>query len=269
MSALQSQTPQQVCENILVEKKHYNIEHCILPSENAVVDHLLARRLELRDAYEELYNTLQGHSRALEIFLDLVLRTATSWHPEKIQESRADRDELESVNQQIAKHASELAALLEERSELHNTSSFTSDTHYHVCHVIEAASEHNQRFTYYVKDGLKALTSRFDLKYWPSLSEFVQILASDAQNAVIEPTDPMTAAATASERSSKADFFRAMFAGIEEISDENYGQLPPNFRLTDRTLAALGNCALNLASDDLVDEGYVKRLRQRERTRTK
>src|SRR5690606_14288078 len=50
MSSPQTTNPQQACEAILIEGKRYNIEHGILPSENAVADRLLARGVELRDA---------------------------------------------------------------------------------------------------------------------------------------------------------------------------------------------------------------------------
>lgn len=155
--------------------------------------------------------------------------------------------------------------LLERRSDLHNTSGFSSDTHYHVCDVLEAASQHNYLFTSYIQDRLNALRGQFDLKYWPSLSEFVQVLALDAKTANMTASDPLTAAATAAARPSKADFFKALFAAIEENAAENYGQLPSGFKLSDRTLASLGNCALDLGPNDLVDDAYIKRFRQRER----
>ncbi|HRK23036.1 MAG TPA: hypothetical protein PLX06_14555, partial [Fimbriimonadaceae bacterium] len=66
--------------------------------------------------------------------------------------------------------------------------------------------------------------------------------------------------------SSKADFFKALFAAIDENSANSYGQLPRDFKLTDRTLASFANCALDLGPDDLVDDAYMKRLRQRERS---
>src|SRR5690606_35093500 len=54
-------SPQQTCENILIDDKTYNVEHNILPSENAIIDRLLARRLELNEAYGELYDKLHLH----------------------------------------------------------------------------------------------------------------------------------------------------------------------------------------------------------------
>lgn len=96
----------------------------------------------------------------------------------------------------------------------------------------------------------------------------MRVLATDADCARLEATDPLTAAATTATRPSLADFFKALFAAIEENSAENYGQLPRGLKLTDNTLASLANCALGLDPDDLVDGPYVKRLRQRERGET-
>ncbi len=169
------------------------------------------------------------------------------------------------VNHQIAHKAEELAALLEHRTDLNNTSGFSSETHYHVCDVIEAASEHNYLFNSWIKDRLNALCGQFDLKYWPSLHQFLRELATDTENAGMAATDPLTAASTTASRPSRADFFKALFAAIEENSARNYGLLPSGFKLTDDTLASLANCALNLGPEELTDSTYVKRLRQRER----
>jgi len=263
MSSLQPKSPQQICEDLLYEGKRYNIEHQILPSENAVADRLLARGTELKDAYQELHEKL--YLPALKVFLDLLLSTAAFWNPEKINAARTARNEIANINQQVARKAAELADLLERRSELHNTSGFSSNTHYHVCDVIEAASEHNYLYQTQVKKHLDALCYQFDLKYWPSLSQFLEVVSSDAESALMEATDPITAAATTSSRNSRADFFKALFAVIELSSSQRGGLLPAGLKLTDSALASLANCALGLDADDLVDSAYVKRLRQRER----
>ncbi|KAA0553100.1 hypothetical protein [Escherichia coli] len=267
MSSVQSIDAQQLCENILLAEKQYNSEHHILPSESAVADRLLVRSVEMKSVYEELHGKLHTHPPALQVFLRLVLSAAAFWSPEKIQKARAQRDDLENVNRHIGRIATDLATLLEQRDELHNTSGFSSDTHYHVGEVINAASQDNYLFQVHVRDKLDSLYGQFDLKYWPPLSRFVAELASDANNAAMEATDPMTAAATSAARSSQADFFKALFAYIDENSAENHGKLPKEFKLTDRTLASLANCALNLGPDEQVDDTYVKRLRQRERSK--
>lgn len=262
---MQSIDPQQVCEGILLAEKQYNIEHGILSNENAVVDLLLARGVELVDPYKELYDKLHKYPGALISFISMLLGTVASWSPDKIAKARSGRERLTAVNQQIANKAAELAHLLDERTQLHNHSSFYSDTHYHVCKVIEEAARGNYFFSHYVQTELKSLRGQFDLKYWPAMSDFVRVLATDAERARTEAADPLTAAATATSRSSRADFCRALFAAIEENSAENYGFLPRGFKLTDNTYASLVNCVLNLGPEDLMDGAYVKRLRQRQR----
>lgn len=265
MSPHQPDDPKQVCERILLEGKRYNIEHRMLRSEVAVADRLLARGLELAEAYKELYSKLHAQPGALHTFLGLILSTAAFWSPEKIAEARAARGDLEEVNRQIARKAAELARMLQQRSDLHNTSGFSGDTHYHVCEVIEAAAKNNYLFRSHVQERLEGLYSQFDLKYWPTVSDFLQELASDAEAAGPEASDSLTAAATAASRPSLTDFFKALFAAIEENCARKYGQLPQGFRVTDNTLASLANCSLDLRDEKLVDGPYVKRLRQRAR----
>ncbi|HBO3861926.1 hypothetical protein [Pseudomonas aeruginosa] len=262
-------SPQQTCENILIDDKTYNVEHNILLSENAIIDCLLARRLELNEAYGELYDKLHLHPRALPAFLSLLLSTAAFWAPDKIARARGQRDELVDTNQQIAQKAEELAQLLEHRSNLHNTSGFSSDTHYHICNVIEDAAKDHYLFNAYVKERLNTVRNQFEWKYWPTVEQFVRSLGRDANGAELEATDPLTRAATAATRHSPADFFKALFAAIEENSEQSGGPLPEGFRLSDATLASLVNCALDLGPDELKDSAYVKRLRQRERNSDK
>jgi hypothetical protein len=118
----------------------------------------------------------------------------------------------------------------------------------------------------YLRDSLRGLSAQFDLKYWPTPGEFMQALSDDADAAIPEATDPLTEAATRASRASKADFFKALFVALDENRVREHGFLPNNFKLTDETLASLGTCALDLGADEIVDGGYVKRLRQRERT---
>lgn len=252
MNAPERTNSKQACEDILKEEKRYNIEHNILPSENAVADRLLARHLELTDAYDELHSKLAPYPGALQVFIGLILITAAFWNPEKIRQARAARDELETVNRQIARAATELAAMLRQRSDLHDTSGFSSDTHYHVCDVIGAASRDNHLFTVRVQERLDALSTQFDLKYWPTLGDFVQELASDADAVELRASDPLTAAATNGTRHSLTDFFKALFAAIEANTIRSCGRLPGNFKLTDGALASFVNCALNLDANDIV-----------------
>lgn len=266
MSSIQTEKPQQICEQILFNGKQDKIAKNILFSENKVADRLLARGVELKDAYEELHMKLHRHPHALQAFLDVLLSTAAFWNEERIQLARTARTTLINFNQQIARKAAELSVLLQQRSDLHNRSDFSSNTHYHVCDIMKDAAQGNYLFQSYVRDELAKLTYRFDLKYWPTPSAFLQEIADDAERAVVYATDPLTAAATASSRPSLSDYLKALFAAIEENGASYYGPLPQDFSVTDRTLATLTNCALGLEPDDLINDVYMKRFRQRLRS---
>ena len=265
MTTVGTTDPTKICEDILIEGKTYNLEHNIWPSENVVIDRLFARRLELVDAYAEIHKKLHTTAHGIKSILDIVLNVAVLWNPDRVADSRNARERLEAVNSEIAEKAAELAALLDERSEIGNTSGFASDTHYHIAEVIEAASADNGFFQYHLKEELLPLRSRYDLKYWPTLADIMRVIALDADCADTDATDPLTRAAATGSRGSRADFFKALFASMEENSVRNHGHLPQDFRLSDNALASLANCALDLGPDDLLDSIYVKRLRQRER----
>lgn len=257
----------EICERILRAARSDRIEKAILPSEVEIIDRLLERGLELDDAYKELYSKLYDYPTALKVFFDLLQSTAAFWSPKANLEARKGRSRLIEVNREIEEKAAALASLLTERTELKNHSGFSCDTHYHPVDVIHAAAERNYSYQYWVKEKLEALTGQFDLKYWPSLSEVVQAIADDAAQATPTPHDPVTHAGTEGSRASLADSFKAFFASLEESTMRNYGFLPNNFELTDRSVASLMSCALGLGPDDAVDSTYVKRMRQRQRER--
>lgn len=255
----------QACEDIIREDRCYNIKNNIWKSQVAIADRLLRRGLELGPAYDELYQKLHQHPHGLAAFLELVMEVAALWNPEGIARARAGRDELNAINQKIAEYAAELASLLERRADLPDHSGFGSDTFHHICDVIAAAGEKNSLYTGYVQEGMDALRTRFDLKYWPTVGEFLGALAMDASTARVEATDPVTEAATAASRASLADFVKGLFADIDENKMANHGRLPDNLTITDGTYAALITCALDLEGDATLSSDYVKGIRQRMR----
>jgi len=265
MTELSSTDPITTCERILRENEFQNRELELLRSENEVIAHMLGRQLELADAYRELHYKLAPYPPALEVFFRAFISTAAFWNPKRVAEARDGRRRLEMVNDLIADKATQLADLLQEREALHNDSGFASNTHYHVCRVIEDAARDIHLYNSWVRDRLRNLRQQFDLKYWPRMHDFVNELARDASDATLEATDSITAAATTGPRGSRADFFKALIAAMEENGAAEGGFLPIGFKLSDDCLASLANCALNLDEQELVDGAYVKRLRQRRR----
>ena len=269
MTLHQPTNPRQICESYLNQQKCYNIENHILRSENAVIDRLLERGVEMMVAYKEMHDKLGKQVSALEVFLSLILSTAAYWSPEKMLKEREQRKALSQVNQKIGAKAIELAKLLQKRDEIHNSSALSSNTHYSVFGVIEAAAKDNHLFNSWLRTKFVALHGQFDLKYWPSLEECMDEVATNAIQATIETTNQLTAAGTKSTRPSLADYFRGLFAAIEQNSERDFGQLPTGLVLTDSTFAMIANCALDLSEDEMVDGPYVKGIRQRQREEEK
>lgn len=267
MTSIDQRKALQVCEDILLDKKARNIQDRILPSENIVIDRLLERRGEVQYAYNELYSKLGKNLPALITILELLITVSSTHNLEEVKKSRDTERQLNEVNRQICSKATELAELLKRRSELINTSCFTTDTHYHICNIISEASLSNPYFTSYLQDKLKQLQGRFDLKYWPRLDDVMKTIADDARMAVPVAIDSITKAATIGVRASLADYFRALFEAIECNRQKECGFLPNDFKLTDNSIATLANCALGLMPEDIIDGPYVKILRNRESNR--
>lgn len=251
------------CEAVLRAEIAYNTANKILPSVNRVAERLLSRTVELHDAYLEVHAKLEATEVGIGVFFDGLLNTTAFWNPKKLATARDMRARLDDLNDEIAKKASELAVLLEKRSTINGQDGFYSDTHCDVLEVMEVAARDNPLYEMHVGEKVRALRGRYDLKYWPSLGEFVATVAQDAREAVVEASNPLTAAGTASKRASQADFFRTWFKRIDH--DRRQNLLPPNFELSDSAYASFGNCVLNLGASEVVDSVYVKRLRQRDR----
>lgn len=255
------------CDALLRRERQARVEQNILGSEVRVIDRLLSRQLELKDAYEELSLKLSGHHQALKVFFDQLLCVAAFWNPAAHVQARRHRATLVSLNRAISEAATSLAGLLEQHSHVMNHSGFSCNTHYHPLNVLHSAAAGNYLYEHWVKDDLRCLQGRFDLKYWPTLEEFVRELANDAASATPEPSDPLTAAGTESSRASLADTFKSFFTALDDVTVTNHGFIPDDFQLADRSAAALLSCALDLGPDEVVDAAFVKRLRQRERER--
>ena len=267
MTLVPKSNPQEYCRNLLLAEKRDREDRGILPSECAIIDILLARDLEMAAVYDELCARLFGNEQGIRAILSMIVSSAAFWHPLQLKEVRERKKELREKNEKIAKLASELASVITQRSNLHETSRLLSDTTDDICEVIERASRNNPLFHSWLEKPLRNLGSQFDTKYWPSLATIIMEISRDAEGAGIDATDELTAAALVSERPSNADFLRAFYQGFDSDSLTNGGFLPDGFRLTDRSMASLMSCALNLDPDQPIEAQYVKRVRQRDRLR--
>lgn len=255
----------QNCETLLRTMMEDLQAKGIWPNVRSIIGGMLKRRIELSDVYEEVYASLAQKHRALYVFWDVFVHAADGWNPEKNQAARRAREELVGVNGRISELADQLAALLDRRDDLHNYSGFNSNTQSQILDIVHEASEHNGLYESYAKEDVERLQYQYDPKYWPSLSEVIQAIGTDAEMAEVTANDPATEAATASRKSGLSDFVRAFLARIDDNRVRECGFIPNSFALSDGSLASLVNCGLDLAVEELVDADFIKRFRQRER----
>ena len=100
--------------------------------------------------------------------------------------------------------------------------------------VLEEASESNPLFKTYLQDNLGALRYRFDLKYWPSLADCVEVIAVDAQRATVCAFDSLAQASTAGpHRGRVPDFFKALFEALGQRTTKRGCFLPDGYLPSD------------------------------------
>ena len=102
------------------------------------------------------------------------------------------------------------------------------------------------------------IVAQYVLKYWPSLSAIVGVLAEEAATAQINAWNDSLAAATSGQRASKSGFLNALFTIIEESHHWPHFGMPRNFALTNQAWATLTNSLLNLCDDQMATEDSVK-----------
>lgn len=216
----------------------------------------------MNELYDEFAS--RGWSRqTIEQCFRIVLSTLAYWKPDQLAQAREERRQLDCTNARIAKVSEELATLLRQREGLHNVSGFGSDTHYSIIDLILDAGREVAMFEGWVKKHLLPIQGQYDLKYWPGIDQVIWALGRDAKTAQSRPHDPLTEAGTESVRPSISDTVRALIRAIEEHRDCACSRIPSDFSISDKGLATILSCALDLDADQLKDAGYIKGIRQR------
>ncbi len=132
--------------------------------------------------------------------------------------------------------------------EVQERSSLRSDIYYHFIDAVSGVGEGNGLFESHIKKELERLTYKFDLKYWPSISEFITAVGADAGKAVTVVSDSTAVAATEGCCPGLADFLKTFIANLAVNRVRRHGWIPNNFSLSDSEMASLVNCALGWKS---------------------
>lgn len=234
-------------------------------SDYAVIKRLIERYSELEPHVKVMYQTLTIPQ--MNRFIDLVIDAVALGNESEVEEVRTAPKELKVINDNISKLAFELAEQLDKRTQLHEKTSFTSNTHYALFKLIEDAGQSNYMFESYLKESLRNTVGPYDLRYYPSISQIVTQLGIDAQNASIETSSELDLILTRTERPSSADQIRAILRTVQ-FSKENDGdsccfKIPDDFELSNQAIAAFVNAAFDIPFDKLVDDLQVRNAKRK------
>jgi hypothetical protein len=261
-----------------------NKERKIWPSNNAVIDRMLADSKNMVSVYDELFRICPRGYRAgstwecWQYVINGIVETAAGWSPKKMESVRdalkeiRGADGVKGLNKSIQEKALELASLLRKRDQLCELNSLARPDDYHPLDLIEPATkiadEHDKRqtthylYTSWIKESLDALRSRFGLKYWPRTADMLEAMAG-MQDIEPVPCDTLDAAALKSRQASDRDFLRALEAAMQD----DHFRIGKAIKFSDTSLAAIANCVLGL--DGEIEPGTIKKFRADERKRNR
>lgn len=269
-------TPTERIEAFLRTERAVLIEQGVWPSNVVVIDNMLANSPSLAEAYADILaqarpgtfgewiDTQEAWQRIVYTIVDV----AAGWSPARVGESREAVRRVAELSDEIAKKASELAALLRAREAHRAKHSITGPDDYHpldVLNLAAARSDEDQAYRYgtWIAPRLGPLAADFDLKYWPRTADFLDALA-ELQTASTEPYDELSRAAMSTRQGgSPLEFVRALDEALDNL--EKYEGI--RVELSHRTIAEISNAALALSVDELVTRGAVKAARARQRRR--
>ncbi|WP_337263630.1 MULTISPECIES: hypothetical protein [unclassified Serratia (in: enterobacteria)] len=225
-----------------------------------VFERLIVRHSEMKAVYVELEEKKVTDLR-LWVLLEQCVFAGGFGTADRHAALRADHRELQVLCEDISVMSIQLAQLIRRRSEiLNNSGCFNVDRMLRLTDYIDEAGYENGLYRTYIQPKLDELNG-FDLRYWPDIADLLQTLGEEP--AEVECRDEATAAIVGARRASHTDFFRQFFSRLCEVSDGSYRGLPLRFRLSDGAMATLSNIICDRPPDEMIDEVYVKRLRQR------
>ncbi|WP_343597678.1 hypothetical protein [Acinetobacter sp.] len=258
------------CHEILLEIQAYNNDNDIYSTWDKVINRLLVNNsVDLKKAYSELHEKLNNHPNALKALLEGLIHLAASFSPEQIGQEREKKKNIENLNKKIEKTARLLSSLLQRKNALKEQGGFSCSGDSSVLKLIMNASNINGHFNTFVRDKLQQLEGQYDSKYWPRLSECLDVLANDIVNSHVESSDSIVEAQISKTKAGTlTHFVEAFYEVINDNRSVNYGHIPNDFNLTDSSLATLVNCSLGLDLSELKGSEFIKTIRSRVKTNT-
>lgn len=248
-----------ICYQYLIAERKNFIKNEIWPGKVTIINRMLDENLNMSFVYREILDKTQ-HSHQCESVLSVIINAGFQWSREATGDLRRQKKALATLNHQISEVSRTLASLLDQRSEIANSSGVVCESFDCITEAIAAASEDNHFYHSNVEIPLRQLSDRFDLKHWPSIADVARAISDNSNNMDTYVRDSSSAAAIDSLKHTTYDYFRGILSELGEAKKGVTFPIPRDFSFTDTSLATIANCSMELEEE--VVGGYVKRFRQ-------
>jgi hypothetical protein len=225
----------------------------------------------MRPVYDELLKKLP-RDLAWQTALDRIVFCAAVFNPIKMKEKRTALQESKELLESIAAATDGLRELMEkyyDHSEKHSISTpdYISDPFF----LIDSAAAFDDRISYlyeqYIKEKLLFINN-FDTRYFPDTEQLLASLSRQIREHVPVSTSLVAPKALSFRKSSAADFYRSLVAALKLYTEPGSGEIiPSNFAFTDKAIANITNCALDLHGANQIEPGNVKAWRSQDMIR--
>lgn len=218
---------------------------------------MLAHRDRLADAFFEIAEKLKLEAERRTL-LGLVMSSGAPWSLDLQPPEAAREVELLHLNRQIAAASTLLGGLLRRREEM-SVKGPIRDTVYWPADAMARVFQATGKQTG-VAAGLLALQGAFNTDHWPSMPDICKVIALNAE-AAMKPEDlPFEVLNVMPPRERARRFVHTLLQAMR-IGNAHVFPLPEDFYLSDATLTALTNVALDLHAPDSVMASEIRGLR--------
>jgi hypothetical protein len=246
----------------LEENKASNIWMTYWP----VMERLIARAEELTIVFDEIVEKF-GYSDRDEgyppnnSYVWLILEhiwVSSDYCKADVVNARADLQELKKLQKEIVEQSSKLADSLRKQNEFYESSGFHRQDYQSVTDMIDLASESNGLHKSHLSPKLKALSTQYDLKYWPSRAGVIQAIADYEKKQPLPKHEQLPDTVIKGRASDIKDFVLAFDRKFDDMNG-----LPSGFKFTNKAMAEIINVVLDLQPDKLVTPDAIKTVRGR------
>ncbi|MCW1877219.1 hypothetical protein OMR58_22480 [Erwinia sp. INIA-01] len=207
-----------------------------------VLDRFLERTHEMRPVWENIARQRLSEAQC-HCLVEQLAYAGKYASDEERKRLKDDHKRLIQLNEDIREHAKLMALKMRERDALLNRNDFIADTAYHIIDLTNQAAESNSRYRSYIRDPLVVLRNRYELKYWPSISDVIDVVAREQPEIVF--LSEADREVVRSRGATVPDYLRIIFNHIQNVR-EDICRLPTGFTLSDDSLAILATVTLDL-----------------------